>query len=162
MDSEFIADGFQLSNLSKRGFGSAYIKIRQALITERILTRAKEIHPNISLSDIAAWSGLKPSSYSNDRTFANHARATLQYLRAFSLTAAAQQQDEDSRRKREALERSLSVFFAVEMLDDDWKESGSPLILDVGGAAVTSTKKEIALYPARLVDIYKHQPFRPC
>ncbi|KAJ6461825.1 hypothetical protein C8R47DRAFT_1202348 [Mycena vitilis] len=82
LDHRFQDEGFQLSRLSKPTYKGAYLKIRQTLIIENVFSRAQGIIPLITLFDVAGWAGLNPSTYSNNRTFARQARATLQFLRA--------------------------------------------------------------------------------
>ncbi|KAJ6538345.1 hypothetical protein DFH09DRAFT_1323867 [Mycena vulgaris] len=164
LDTQYLAEGFELTTLSQRRFGAAYLQVRQALVIERVFATAREAHPEFPLTfqDVAAWAGLNPDTYANNRTFARHTRAVLQYLR-FSLSVTdTQQESPDVRSKRVALEIFLSVFFTASLLKDDWRADASPITLEVGGARVKAVKKRTQDYPPSMIDSYKHQPFRTC
>ncbi|KAJ7645290.1 hypothetical protein B0H17DRAFT_1216077 [Mycena rosella] len=143
LDNHYLAEGFELTTLSQRGFGAAYLQLRQVL-------------------DVAAWAGLNPDTYANNRTFARHTRAVLQYLRFALSVADRQQESPDVRSKQVALELFLSVFFAASLLKDDWRADASVINLEVGGAKVKAVEKRTQDYPPSVIDSYKHQPFRTC
>ncbi|KAJ7231489.1 hypothetical protein C8J57DRAFT_1251045 [Mycena rebaudengoi] len=131
-DANYLAEGYALSKLSDMGFATAYLQIRQSLIIEDLLNRAKSLRPRTTLAEVATWAGIKPASYSNNRTFTISARSTLQYLRTRT-DIQMQSQSEDVRAAERDLLRFLQNCFKVDLLTDDWKETEE---LHVGVAMV--------------------------
>ncbi|KAJ6526047.1 hypothetical protein B0H19DRAFT_1275906 [Mycena capillaripes] len=82
LDRHFLEDGFQLASLLDRDYGTAYLQIRQALVIESVLRRSASAISQLKVHDVAAWAGINPATYSNNRTFAKEARATLLLLRS--------------------------------------------------------------------------------
>ncbi|KAJ6452102.1 hypothetical protein C8R45DRAFT_1113221 [Mycena sanguinolenta] len=91
LDRHFLEDGFQLASFLDRDYGTAFLQIRQALIIESVLRRSTPLISQLKVHDVAAWAGMSPATYSNNRTFAKEARATLLLLRSRGLTQVSAQ-----------------------------------------------------------------------
>ncbi|KAJ6568475.1 hypothetical protein B0H19DRAFT_1256238 [Mycena capillaripes] len=147
LDKHFLTDGFRISALSEAGYSAAYLQIQQALIIEDITRRAHTLKPGeVSVDDVAAWAGIKPATYANNRTFATDARATLTFLR--NRTAAeVSEQSQDVREKESQLVLFLRRFFCVELISPDWATAqSSPDLQAVGAATVTEVRARIDPY----------------
>ncbi|KAJ6608735.1 hypothetical protein B0H10DRAFT_1955163 [Mycena sp. CBHHK59/15] len=113
-----------------------------ALIIEDVWARAQGIIPALTVHDVAAWAGLKPTTYANNRTFAIQARGTLQFLRARANSDEMLNQSDDVRRKEADLVRFLGGCFAEELLSEDWDAAESSEDTLTIGASHTSTVKQ--------------------
>lgn len=164
LDSNYLAEGFEFSPLSTRGFHAAYLQVRQTLKIDNVFARAKASHPTVSLTvaDVAAWAGISPRTYGNNHTFVLNARATLQYLRASAMERSASMESSDVRAKKQALESFLGIFFSVGELGEDWRSVGSAIELEAGGATVSQVKVKIGIFPLALIASYRHQPLTTC
>ncbi|KAJ6455612.1 hypothetical protein C8R47DRAFT_1228106 [Mycena vitilis] len=159
LDQHFLQEGYQLSALLEPHYGGAYLKIRQTLIIEDVHYRAKDIIPALTRHDVAGWAGLKPATYSNNRTFATDARATLQFLRARANSTATRDQSADLRQKEADLVRFLGGCFATAPLSQDWDAAqASPDALTIGGANKKTVENMVAPY-RRYSTAYKDQRF---
>ncbi|KAK7025785.1 hypothetical protein R3P38DRAFT_3193348 [Favolaschia claudopus] len=115
LDQHFLPEAYQLSTLleddgSHPKFGTAYTQIRQTLIVEDVIARARgagiPTSDDYKITDtVPLWAALKLSTYGNNKTF------TLMYLqdRHNSNTTPASTVDE---LKENALRRFLEVCFA--------------------------------------------------
>ncbi|KAJ6610244.1 hypothetical protein B0H10DRAFT_2293191 [Mycena sp. CBHHK59/15] len=140
-------------------YGGAYLKIRQALIIEDVWARAQGIIPALTVHDVAAWAGLKPTTYANNRTFAIQARGTLQFLRARANSDEMLNQSDDIRRKEADLVRFLGGCFAEELLSEDWDAAeSSEDTLTIGASHTSTVKQKIQPYK-NLSSSYRTQRF---
>ncbi|KAJ7752188.1 hypothetical protein DFH07DRAFT_774476 [Mycena maculata] len=162
LDENYMQQGFELSSLSKRGFGAAYLHVRQGLIIEDVFSRSKGTAGavvSLTIADVAAWAGIKSGTYTNNRTFAASARATFQYLRSLNAQQAPTRAPDILQRDQE-FEGLLTVFFQPETLTENWRENSTAVELSAAGSKVKETKKKIELYPETTIDSYRHQPFK--
>ncbi|KAJ7442385.1 hypothetical protein B0H11DRAFT_2348197 [Mycena galericulata] len=161
LDERYTPDGDELHSLLEARYGTAYLQIRQALIIERVFTRAKTHVAKLTIDDVAAWAGLKPKTYGNNRTFAISARATLQCLRARLNSPEASAQSRDNRQKDSNLKDFLGKCFSPDLLTGDWQSAdASAGDLTVGGAAVVDVKERIRPFE-NLARPFKNQLFVP-
>ncbi|KAJ6616159.1 hypothetical protein B0H10DRAFT_1949366 [Mycena sp. CBHHK59/15] len=159
LDQNFLEDGSRLANLLVPRYGGAYLKIRQALIIEDVWARAQGIIPALTVHDVAAWAGLKPTTYANNRTFAIQARGTLQFLRARANSDEMLNQSDDVRRKEADLVRFLGGCFAEELLSEDWDAAeSSEDTLTIGASHTSTVKQKIQPYK-NLSSSYRTQRF---
>ncbi|KAJ6609751.1 hypothetical protein B0H10DRAFT_2225656 [Mycena sp. CBHHK59/15] len=159
LDQNFLEDGSRLANLLVPRYGGAYLKIRQALIIEDVWARAQGIIPALTVHNVAAWAGLKPTTYANNHTFAIQARGTLQFLRACANSDEMLNQSDDVRRKEADLVRFLGGCFAEELLSEDWDAAeSSEDTLTIGASHTSTVKQKIQLYK-NLSSSYRTQRF---
>ncbi|KAJ6496442.1 hypothetical protein C8R45DRAFT_926943 [Mycena sanguinolenta] len=146
LDRHFLEDGFQLASFLDRDYGTAYLQIRKALIIESVLRRSTPLISQLKVHDVAAWAGMSPATYSNNRTFAKEARATLLLLRSRGPTQVSAQ-SADIREKEFHSAAFLSRCFQEDLLssDDDDTQS-SPQSLSIGRATVSEVKGRLQPY----------------
>jgi hypothetical protein len=143
LEKRYLQDGYILASLldsnNSTKYGTAYVQIRQSLIIENIYVQGAI--PQLTLDDVAAWAGIKPATYANNRTFANNARATLQYLRAHANSPGVNAQSNDNRRKEEELLKFLSKCFLPNLITGD--SESSPEALTISSTTVATVKKRM-------------------
>jgi hypothetical protein len=162
LDQHFLADGFRLAELLDSNYGTAYLQIRQALLIESVYSRGRALIAQLTSHDVAAWAGIKPATYANNRTFVINARSTLQFLRHRAATDVAAQSS-DVRRREEALKDFLSRCFSVDILTSEWDAADSPPeSLKVGSAPVADLKARIEPYLAQDLKAYRAQRLETC
>ncbi|KAK6988565.1 hypothetical protein R3P38DRAFT_3291122 [Favolaschia claudopus] len=144
LDQHFLPEAYQLSILleddgSLPKFGTAYTQIRQILIVEDVIARARGA--GIPTSDeykiadaVPLWAALKLSTYGNNKTFTRDARATLMYLqdRQSSNTGPASSVEQ---LKENALRRFLAVCFAPALATSHTAQS----LNQAGGSGIAIT-----------------------
>ncbi|KAJ6524762.1 hypothetical protein B0H19DRAFT_1085154 [Mycena capillaripes] len=151
LDEHYLSEGVAYSLLVTRGFGAAYLQVRQMLKIDNLFKRIKATDPTTTLTvqDVAAWAGIYPLTYINNRTWVTNARATLQFLRS------------SPRPQDQALQHRLGIFFSAHELGENWW-MGDAASLDAVGATVTGVKTSIVGFSAAQIASYKHQPFDTC
>ncbi|KAK7017185.1 hypothetical protein R3P38DRAFT_3360643 [Favolaschia claudopus] len=159
LDQHFLPEAYQLSTLleddgSHPKFGTAYTQIRQILIVEDVIARARgsgiPTSDDYKITDtVPLWAALKLSTYGNNKTFTRDARATLMYLqdRHNSSTTPASTVDE---LKENALRRFLEVCFAPALATSHIAQSldragGSGIAITIR-AKVKAVKAKLSLY----------------
>ncbi|KAJ7601526.1 hypothetical protein B0H17DRAFT_1155277 [Mycena rosella] len=151
LDARYSQDGARLHDLLGHGYGAAYLQIWQALIIEGVYTQAKS-DPTLSgltIRDVAAWAGLKPKTYLNNRTLATNARATLQWLRARVGSPDTMALSPDLVKKEKNLREFLGKCFSPELLAGDWRNAeSSEENLKVGDATASGLVEMIRSFDA--------------
>ncbi|KAJ6615346.1 hypothetical protein B0H10DRAFT_1949908 [Mycena sp. CBHHK59/15] len=151
LDKHYLEDAFRLTILAEHTYGTAYLQIRQALIIERVFFAAKGNLSQLTLQDVAAWAGINPSTYVNNRTFVSSARATLQCLNARGNTAVLANMDQAAALKEAKLRNFLAICFAA--------SPPAPLPeqdLTIGATSVSTLKARLLPF-ARFAGLYKQR-----
>ncbi|KAJ7727572.1 hypothetical protein B0H16DRAFT_1470841 [Mycena metata] len=117
LDTEFLAEAHELTALRARGYGPAYLQIREALIIEKVLIRCGHML-NLDRPDVASWAGFKPRTFANNWTFVTDARGTLLLLTR--VNSQLQNQSSDVREKEKLLKDCLTAFFRADLLPAEW------------------------------------------
>ncbi|KAJ7109023.1 hypothetical protein C8R43DRAFT_962606 [Mycena crocata] len=148
LDVRYLAEASQLAALLHVRYRIAYLQIRQVLIIDKVFFGDRTpLGATLTLNNVAAWAGIKPATYANNRTFAKHARGTLWLLlHQANSRDIITQLDPVQRAKDQELTGFLHVCFQQALVTEDLDSAESGPELSVGGATAVGMKELIGPY----------------